>query len=33
MAIIPSGMAASQRRLVNYQHPDHDTAADWRPPR
>lgn len=20
------------RRMVNYQHPDHDTDADWRPP-
>ena len=21
-----------QRRLVNFQHPDHDTPDDWRPP-
>jgi hypothetical protein len=19
-------------RIANYQHPDHDTPADWRPP-
>jgi hypothetical protein len=22
-----------QRRFVDYQHPDHDTPADWAPPR
>jgi hypothetical protein len=27
-------MAADrQRRFVDYQHPDHDTPADWAPPR
>jgi hypothetical protein len=22
-----------KRRIVNYQHPDHDTPPDWKPPR
>ena len=25
--------AERARRFVNYQHPDHDTEADWTPPR